>query len=181
MKNFIAGCAFIGIAALMASCGSIKRTEKSNLQVKQETTLKVDSETVKVTETKMFGDTLKGNTFLPIVYTKADSTGADSTTVESGGIKLKIKITPKKSASGGVIGNLIDFSAIAKPISTTLTKEDTQANVNATTKTQVKLKTTSETKEKSGFGIAFWMWCLVGLTVLAAAIYFIKPLLKSIK
>lgn len=164
----------VAVCTFLTGCGSIKKTEKTATQVHK--TLNVDSvvTTQKATETKFYGDTLTGKSHISTAET--DTSGndkPDSTEAESAGLKIKIKVTPKRNSAGHVTGSTIEYSAVAKPVAQT---NSTEVGKLAFTKSAVNdsVATKDETTNKQvGFSIPWWLWLIpVALAVLAAILFY---------
>lgn len=187
-------CAILAVLFLLASCGSMKKTERSVVKVKSTTQTNVDSSKTVDTETKVFGDTLTGTGFIPANdLQKTDSAilatpfiaGSDTSVfainTESKGIKLRITSKPVKDNKGHVIGNEIDYSAIAKPTATTDTHEVQHTNVRTTKRVDSTQTVHSRTTTKTGFSLPPWVYWAAGLILLLLFIIYIAPIIQTIK
>ncbi len=160
----------IGIAVLFCAtvgCSAKKHTIKKEIKMHAITSTDSSSFTQAETETKVFGDTLRGNSFM-----SADIDSAEIS-VQSGGIDLNIKVKPKKNLDGLKVGHDITFNAIAKPKSITNTRQAQQTDVR-TTSNKSEQTALVETKTKSG-KLGWWVLWLVLLLVVIAFVLF-KPL-----
>jgi len=171
------------IALALAGCGSVKTTVKSDTQVNAVAKTKADSSSDKISDTKTFGDTLRQTSFVPAgVLTDTPSAAAKDTvpyaiTSESDGIEFKETFTPAYD-QGHFIGDQTSVVAIAKPVTTTNTREVQHSNVSTTsTKDSITLVQTS-VKKTIGWGLPSWVWWIAGILVVGAVVYFVKPLLK---
>jgi FtsZ-interacting cell division protein ZipA len=149
------------IALVITGCGTTKTVEHSMLKSNEVTTIQADSAYTKTTQILTFGDTLKGSSFIPGDSKGSDTTQTDSIETESAGIKLKIKVTTTKNKAGALLGNKIDYSAIAKPTAKQTTNEAHQASVSTQQKKTVKATAAVVTDTKTGFAVPSWVWWLV--------------------
>jgi hypothetical protein len=168
------------LVVFLTSCASHKLVTKSDVKTHQVVTSDSVSKTDKVTDTKFYGDTLKGKTFAPHDSTKADTAG---TTIdqESAGIIFHATVKPKYNKQGAFTGNQVDYTAIAKPVAKTDTHETQQAQVNKNTKTDTKANTQTKETTKVGFIMPWYGWPVIILLAIVAAYLFIKRIKKIIK
>jgi len=175
----------LSITLALAGCGSVKTTVRSDTEVNAVTKTKADSSSDRISDTKTFGDTLRQTGFVPAeVLTDTPSAMAKDTvpyaiTSESDGIEFKETFTPAYD-KGHFIGDQTSITAIAKPVTTTNTREVQHSNVSTTsTKDSIALVQTS-VKKTIGWGLPSWVWWIAGVLVVGIVVYFGKPLLKFV-
>lgn len=186
------------LIGFISSCGVKKKQLREKLKYQEEVNSKSTSLTNEEkrteasqnsnlsvqTETRQYGDTLKGSQ--PI-----DSNGFD---LETGGIKLKANIEPVKDKQGNVKGYRLNYNITAKPIAKTNT--NSKLNNTATTKEAANIKTQSAKENKAtaqatinrderetyeAFSFPGWVYALLSLIALIAMIIFFKPIINFIK
>jgi glucan-binding YG repeat protein len=175
----------LAAALLMAftSCGSVKKVVDSDVHVNVASTTKADSSSVVSSETQHYGDTLSTTDFVPapslVDTSKKADTASYSDTDSSNGIQFKETFTPQYK-NGVLDGTKVSVVAIAKPTSTTDTQAVKASQVSTTTVKDSTATVKSATTKTLGLGLPSWVWWLIGLTVLAGAIWFIVlPLIKK--
>ncbi len=154
----------VGIGVCLTACKTKEKQVKNTL-VEREFSGSIDYQRQKQTlNVDYFGDKLSGN------MSVADSTEADSSTFESNGIKLKIKVTRNKKGSKD-----IGFVAEAKPVARSSLTSETE-NLKAKEKQSFSEKIHEETKiKKSVFGGFGWWLAIIGIAV---AVYLFRRFIK---
>jgi hypothetical protein len=193
MRNLIKVAIIATGAFVFASCGTSKLTQKDSLKVHSESKEQSETNTVKTTETKAYGDTLKGTSFIPFTAS-SDSASNEihkgtvpnnrpdtgyTITGESGGIKFKATIT-RTYDNGKLSGVKADYTAIAKPKTTTDTREVQAAKVRKTTKVDSTKKEQSKKDTKIGFSLPSWGWLVIVIAAIVAVL-FVKPIFNKLK
>lgn len=147
----------------LTACASKEKTVKSTLTEREYNGSLNYQHQAQTLTLDYFGDQLSG------IMSVADSCDADSSTFESNGIKLKIKVTRNKKG-----GKDIAFKAEAKPVArSTLTSENT--NINQTEKLAEREKTLDKNKVKTS--PAGWGW-LIGIAIVALLYWLIRRAIK---
>lgn len=189
---------FCVVIGLFPSCGakksSIKETVKYQADTSHKATVNINevknsqlnqlSNLTVNTETKNYGDSLKGS--VPI-----DSNGVE---IESAGIKLNAHLTPVKDVKGNIKGYRLNYNLTAKPTGKTNTNSKLETKANLKEASQIKTQKAEENKvnakatinrdereTKKAFSFPGWVYALVSLMAILALIIFIKPIIKFIK
>lgn len=155
----------------MLSCGSLKRTQKADTVVHTQSQTATDSSSVISRQTEVFGDTLSGNSFVPVVFTNPGSSAPEPDTAayhinaESDGLRIDIGLTPVYK-NNQLTGMQATYKSVAKPTSKTSSTEHKQANVRETTKKDSSSALQSTVKTNMGWSFPWWGWILAGAFVL---------------
>jgi hypothetical protein len=171
----------ISLATLLCACGSVKTTLKSSSDVHAVTRVSADSIADKLTVSQTYGDTLRGSDFVPAQVLTDSTTALDSIpysiTSESDGIQFKETFTPTYN-KGRFIGDQANITAIAKPVTTTNTREVQHSAVSTTSTRDSTSHVQTSVKKAIGWSLPSWVWWVTGIALLGLAFYFVKPFLK---
>ncbi|GGH02762.1 hypothetical protein [Pedobacter zeae] len=163
MKRAIKLILICGSVGFLAQSCAVKRESSRSLEyvgsAERLTSREVEAKLVN----KFYGDTLKGN-WTP------DTTGADSTEVESAGIRMKVKATKTPK------GTRFDFTAIAKPVA--------RSELNTSSKTTDHQKNAvavqaNESDSKKTNSFTGWVWLGLALVAIGLLILFLPKLIRK--
>ena len=175
-------------------CGTTKTVTKSEVKEKEQIKTNAVTNTTTNIEKKTFGDTLKGENFIPAsALTDTPATQEDTTDIhakgngtvpkkkfkkhqpysvtgESQGIKYRQTFIPQFN-NGKFTGVMQNFSIIAKPVTTTDTREAQHSDVSTTIKKDSAGKADSKTTSKKGLALPSWVWWVIVIAVLVVLAY----------
>lgn len=174
------------LVGFFCSCSIRKKHLSENIQTQDKSITKSQFSSVNVTEaqreeytkliaqtqTFIYSDTLKGSQIMD----------SGAVVIESSGIKLNAHL----------IGNRLNYTITAKPISKTTT--NTQNNINATEKVASKSKTQiaeentanaqaniNRNERETTFPFPGWVTAIVCIIAIIALVLFFKPIINFIK
>gem|GEM_PF-3836032 len=147
-----------GLSLSLAGCGIRKKQLDKHLEEVKTYERLTSSNTKWLLTSEIYGDSLTG--YLNV----ADSSGSDSTEIESNGIRLKINVT------GGKIGTKVKADAVAKPVArSTLSGESVQSDQEKTEQKKSESKQVNKTVNRFNgwfvlvalIAVAWWIISLV--------------------
>ncbi len=133
----------IGIGcSLLMGCATQKRTIKTESQTEQQSDSTSTKQATSEKQTTTYGEELKGEGFIA-----ADDTAA-SYSMESKGIKVKVKLKPAYDKNGKLKGHQLEYESTAKPTSVTNEKQSSTTTTQAQNSTQHQEQVSDVKKEK---------------------------------
>lgn len=159
---------------LLTACGTVKKFRQSKTFAS--TSDSTGSTLIQTSETKIFGDSLKGTSYVPDAPAKIDTANkeqvaqanrGDSVEAESKGIKIKIKTKPVYNQAGNKIGQRLEFEAVAKPTSMI---NQSSSHQMATTSKSSKAIINNNTKEKT-INYIWITWLLVLIALIGFVLF----------
>jgi len=164
MKNAIRIGLLISLCLLLLSCKSKKLTTTSNEKIIDKSVITVKEKEVTQSETKHYGDTLKGIVPLPKLSAKPINI-----TVESGGQKLEFNVTE----------NSLAYKATPKHIATTTLYSVKESDIKAVADV-VRVQGTKTVKIVKPWRPPWW-WYLIAAGVIIGIYYYVTTPLNPIK
>jgi len=143
--------------SLLGGCATTKRTSKTEEKTQQQTAVREETQENASKQTLAYGDTLKGNSFVP-----ADDPEPTTLTAESNGVKIKLKLKPKRDQDGKLKGFDAEYETTAKPVTIINENLTSTTTTQAQQSTQSKAKVSEITKDKRGSVLT---WSLAGATL----------------
>lgn len=162
-KYLISAFVVVGTLATLQACGIRKKEVNEQLETyKSKQQLSLDQSYVNQV-TELFDDSLRGS------FQVADTSGTDSGTFESKGVKVKFRVT------GGKPGTKVDFEAVAKPVArSTLNAGHNKLKTNG----QEQSKVLNVETKKTVNPLPGWLW-LVLIVAIIAALYQVYRKVKN--
>lgn len=151
-------CGMAGSIALLSACGIRHKEVHKQLETSSfKENISLEHYHAQLV-TEQFGGTLKGG------FLVNDTSDADSSEVESNGIKVKVKVTKGKPGKDGQPGKMkVSFEAEAKPVARSSLTVDSKKEEQ---KKEGNKKALNEQVNKSVNSLSGWVWFGVLLIVI---------------